>query len=96
MGPVEGESNRDERGNQRGESAYCTHPPYKVLSMIASLLRLVALRPFLGMAILGVPVLALIALGLMTVVAFKVIVALIIPVSLVLLAIWLFRRMRRA
>ncbi len=64
--------------------------------MIASLLRLVALRPFLGMAILGVPVLALIALGLLTVVAFKVMVALIIPVSVVLLVLWLLRRMKRA
>lgn len=63
--------------------------------MIASLLRLVALRPFLGMAILGVPVLLLIVLGLMTVVAFKVVVALVIPVSIVLIAIWIFRRMRR-
>jgi antibiotic biosynthesis monooxygenase (ABM) superfamily enzyme len=96
MAPVETGRNRDEWGNQRGESAYCTHPPYQVLSMIASLLRLVALRPFLGMAILGVPVLVLIVLGLMTVVAFKVIAALIIPVSVVLLAIWLFRRMKRA
>ncbi len=64
--------------------------------MIASLLRLVALRPFLGMAILGVPIIALIAIGLMTVLAVKLVVALIIPAFFVVLAIWLIRRMRRS
>jgi len=64
--------------------------------MLASVLRLLALRPFLGMAILGVPVIALIAIGLMAVLAVKLFVALIIPTILVVAAIWLIRRMTRA
>ncbi len=63
--------------------------------MISSLLRLIALRPFLGMAILGVPIIALIAIGLITVLAFKLVVALIIPTVVVLLAIWMVRRLMR-
>jgi hypothetical protein len=64
--------------------------------MFSSLLRLLALRPFFGMAILGVPVIALIAIGLMAVLAVKLFVALIIPTVLVLATIWLIRRMARA
>ncbi len=63
--------------------------------MLSSLLRLIALRPFFGMAILGVPVIALIAIGLVAVFAVKLVVALVIPVTLVVLAIWLIRRMSR-
>ncbi len=63
--------------------------------MIASLFRLIALRPFLSMAILGVPIIALIAIGLMAVLAVKLVVALIIPAIFVILAVWLIRRMRR-
>lgn len=64
--------------------------------MLASMLRLIALRPFLGMAILGIPVIALIAIGLMAVLAVKLVVALIIPTLLVIGVIWLIRRMKRA
>lgn len=63
--------------------------------MISSLLRLIALRPFLGMGILGVPIIALVAIGLMVVFAVKAAVALIIPVTLVLVAFWLIRRLTR-
>jgi len=63
--------------------------------MISSLLRLIALRPIFGMAILGVPIIALIAIGLMTVLAVKLIVALIIPTILVVTGIWLIRRLMR-
>lgn len=64
--------------------------------MIASLLRLLALRPLLGMAILGVPVLVLIAIGLATVVAFKVVVALAVPALVLLLVVWAVRRLARS
>lgn len=47
------------------------------------------------MAILGVPIIALIAIGLITVFAFKLFVALIIPTILVLGGIWLVRRLMR-
>ena len=47
------------------------------------------------MAILGVPIVALIAIGLITVFAFKLFAALIIPTILVLAGIWLVRRLAR-
>lgn len=63
--------------------------------MLTSLLRLIALRPLFGMAILGIPVIALIAFGLMAVLAVKLAVALIIPLALVVLVFWLVRRFAR-
>ena len=61
--------------------------------MIASLLRLFALRPFLTMAIMGIPVLILIGIGLLTVVLFKLLVFVVLPIVVV---VWLFRRLSRA
>lgn len=60
--------------------------------MIAALLRLFALRPFLTMAILGIPVIILIAVGLFTIVAFKFLVFIVLPIALV---VWLMRRVTR-
>ena len=60
--------------------------------MIASLLRLFALRPFFTMAILGVPVILLIAVGLFTIVALKFLVFIVLPIALVA---WLLRRVVR-
>jgi len=60
--------------------------------MIASLLRLFALRPFFTMAILGVPVILLIAVGLFTIVALKFLVFIVLPIALV---VWLLRRVVR-
>ncbi len=57
-----------------------------MLSLIA---RLFALRPFLSIAIFGVPVLILIAIGLATIVALKALVFVVLPVALV---VWWFRR----
>ncbi|MEO7359922.1 MAG: hypothetical protein ABI120_06315 [Gemmatimonadaceae bacterium] len=57
--------------------------------MIATLLRLFALRPFLTMGILGFPVLLLIAVGLVTIFAFKALVFIVIPAAVV---IWLVRK----
>ena len=56
--------------------------------MVASLLRLFALRPFLTMAILGIPVMILVAIGLFTVLAFKVLVFVILPIAVV---VWMYR-----
>ncbi|MDX2185244.1 MAG: hypothetical protein SFW08_14795 [Gemmatimonadaceae bacterium] len=61
--------------------------------MIASLLRLFALRPLLGAAIMGIPVLLLIALGLAVVWLFKFVLYVVLPISL---AIWLFRKLSRS
>ena len=61
--------------------------------MIASLLRLFALRPFLTIGIMGIPVLILIAIGLLTIVMFKLLVFIVLPIVLV---VWLLRRLSRA
>ena len=61
--------------------------------MISALLRLFALRPFLTMAILGIPVLVLIAVGLLTIMVLKFVVFIVLPVAAV---IWLVRRVFRS
>ena len=60
--------------------------------MISSLLRLFALRPFLTMAILGIPVIVLIAVGLLTIVLMKFLVFVVLPI---MAAVWLVRRLFR-
>jgi hypothetical protein len=56
--------------------------------MIAALLRLFAVRPLLTMAIFGIPVLVLIAVGLFTIWALKLLVFVVLPIVAV---IWLIR-----
>lgn len=58
--------------------------------MISSILRLFALRPFLTMAILGIPIVLLIAIGLLTVMVLKFVVFVVLPIALV---VWLFRKL---
>jgi hypothetical protein len=60
--------------------------------MIAAFLRLFALRPFLSMAILGFPLMLLVAVGLFTMLALKFIFFIVLPVAAV---IWLVRRLTR-
>jgi hypothetical protein len=60
--------------------------------MIAAILRLFALRPFLTMAILGFPIILLIAVGLLAIYALKFLVFIVLPV---LAVVWLVRRMRK-
>ena len=60
--------------------------------MLTMLLRLFALRPLLSMAILGIPVLMLVAVGLITIFALKAIVFVVLPI---LLVVWLVRRFSR-
>lgn len=57
--------------------------------MLQLILRLFALRPLLSIAIFGIPVLALIAIGLATVVALKVLVFFVLPLAFIS---WLLRR----
>ncbi|MEO7997059.1 MAG: hypothetical protein ABI852_06415 [Gemmatimonadaceae bacterium] len=57
--------------------------------MIALLLRLLALRPFLTMGILGIPVMILIAVGLVTIFALKALVFFVLPAVVI---IWLVRK----
>jgi hypothetical protein len=58
--------------------------------MIASILRLFVLRPLFTMAILGVPVIILIAVGLMTIWVLKFLVFVVLPIALV---VWLVRKL---
>ena len=48
--------------------------------MIAAILRIFALRPLLSLAIMGIPVLILIAVGLLTIMALKVLVFVVLPI----------------
>ncbi len=61
--------------------------------MLALILRLFALRPLLSVAIFGFPILLLVAIGLFTIVAIKVIVFVVLPLAL---AVWLWRRLTRS
>jgi type IV secretory pathway VirB3-like protein len=58
--------------------------------MLAALDRLFALRPFLTMAILGIPIVILIAVGLITIMALKFLVFVVLPIALV---VWVVRRL---
>jgi hypothetical protein len=58
--------------------------------MLGSILRLFALRPFLSLAILGIPVVILIAVGLFTIMALKFLVFVVAPIVLI---IWVLRRL---
>ena len=60
--------------------------------MIGTLIRLFALRPLLTMVIMGIPLLVLVAVGLVTILALKFIVFVVLPVVAV---IWLVRWFRR-
>lgn len=61
--------------------------------MLASMLRLFALRPLFSLMIFGFPLLLLVAVGLFAIVAFKAIVFVVLPVVLL---IWIARRIANA
>jgi len=61
--------------------------------MLALLLRLFALRPLLSMAIFGIPILALVAIGVVTVFALKILIFIVLPILLIW---WLVKRFRRS
>ncbi|HEY8174525.1 MAG TPA: hypothetical protein VIF32_02435 [Gemmatimonadaceae bacterium] len=58
--------------------------------MLAALARLFVLRPFLTMAILGIPIVILIAVGLITIIALKFVVFVVLPICLV---VWVLRKL---
>ena len=58
--------------------------------MFAAIARLFVLRPFFTMAILGIPVIILIAVGLFTIVALKFLVFVVLPIALV---VWVLRKL---
>jgi hypothetical protein len=61
--------------------------------MIVALLRLLALRPLLSIAIFGIPLLVLVAVGLFTILALKLFVFIVLPVIAI---VWLFRKFSRS
>jgi type IV secretory pathway VirB3-like protein len=61
--------------------------------MLVALLRLFALRPLLTLAIFGIPIFVLVAVGLFTILAFKVIVFVVLPIVAI---VWLVRRFSRS
>jgi len=61
--------------------------------MLGSLLRLLALRPLLSIAIFGIPLLVLVAVGLFTILALKLLVFIVLHV---LAVVWLFRKFSRS
>lgn len=58
--------------------------------MLAALLRLFALRPLFTTAILGIPLLVIIAIGLFTVVALKLLLFVVLPIAII---VWIVRRL---
>ena len=61
--------------------------------MIDSILRLFALRPLLTIAIMGIPLLVLIVIGLAAVIFLKLFIFFILPIAAV---VWLMRRVFRS
>ena len=54
--------------------------------MIATIMRVIAMRPLLTFAILGIPVILLIAVGLFTIMALKVLIFVVLPIVVVIWA----------
>lgn len=61
--------------------------------MFSMILKLFALRPLLSMAIFGIPILTLLAIGLFAVVAVKILLFIVLPAAFIF---WLIRRSRKA
>ncbi len=61
--------------------------------MLVAMLRLFAIRPLLTLVIFGIPLFVLVAVGLLTIIAFKVLVFVVLPIVAV---IWLLRRISRS
>lgn len=58
--------------------------------MLTALARLFALRPFFTLAVLGIPVMVLIAVGLITIWALKILVFIVLPI---ILLVWVLRKL---
>lgn len=57
--------------------------------MLAAIARLFFLRPLLTIAVLGIPVIVLIAVGLLTIMALKFFVFIVLPIILI---VWVVRK----
>ena len=58
--------------------------------MISSILKLFALRPILSLAILGFPILLLVAVGLFTIMAVKFLIFVVLPIVVI---VWAARKL---
>ena len=58
--------------------------------MLSSILKLVALRPILSLAILGFPIILLVAVGLLTIMALKFLIFVVAPIVII---VWLLRKL---
>jgi hypothetical protein len=58
--------------------------------MFAAFARLFVLRPLFSLAVLGIPVIILIAVGLFTIWALKILVFVVLPIALI---VWVLRRL---
>ena len=57
--------------------------------MLSAILRLFALRPILSLAILGFPIILLVAVGLLTIMALKFLIFVVAPIVII---VWLVRK----
>lgn len=57
--------------------------------MLSSILKLFALRPILSLAILGFPIILLVAVGLFTIMAVKFLVFVVLPIVVI---VWVFKK----
>jgi hypothetical protein len=57
--------------------------------MLAAIIRLFALRPIFTLAIFGIPIVILIAVGLFTIMALKFLVFFVLPVALI---VWVVKK----
>ena len=82
---------RDGRNADAGDvtslAAVPEHAPATKLSAIA---RLFVLRPFFTLAVFGIPVIILVAVGLITIWALKLLVFVVLPIVLV---VWVLRKL---
>ena len=58
--------------------------------MLSSILKLFALRPILSLAILGFPIILLVAVGLLTIMALKFLIFVVAPIVII---VWLLRKL---
>ena len=58
--------------------------------MLSSILKLFALRPILSLAILGFPIILLVAVGLLTIMALKFLIFVVAPIVII---VWLVRKL---
>lgn len=57
--------------------------------MLGTILKVIALRPILTLSILGLPIILLVAVGLLTIMALKFLIFVVVPIVIV---IWVVRK----